>query len=110
MRRTRRFGEFLLRRNNTDARGGGIGQIVGEEGVLVMTKNDKPHLKRGKRLGRRKIRRTGRGERGEVDACEEGMTLSGMKKKRRNEEGLRIVRTNSLLGILVQEALNQVLR
>ena len=110
MRRTRRFGEFLLRRNNTDARGGGIGQIVGEEGVLVMTKNDKPHLKRGKRFGRRKIRRTGRGERGEVDACEEGMTLSGMKKKRRNEEGLRIVRTNSLLGILVQEALYQVLR
>lgn len=75
-----------------------------------MTKNDKPHLKRGKRLGRRKIRRTGRGERGEVDACEEGMTLSGMKKKRRNEEGLRVVRTNSLLGILVQEALYQVLR
>lgn len=110
MRRTRRFGEFLLRRNNTDARGGGIGQIVGEEGVLVMTKNDKAHLKRGKRLGRRKIRRTGRGERGEVDACEEGMTLSGMKKKRRNEEGLRVVRTNSLLGILVQEALYQVLR
>lgn len=75
-----------------------------------MTKNDKPHLKRGKRFGRRKIRRTDSGERGEVDACEEGMTLWGMKKKRRNEEGLRVVRTNSLLGILVQEALYQVLR
>lgn len=75
-----------------------------------MTKNDKPHLKRGKRLGRREIRCTGSGKGGEVDAREEGMLLWGMKKKRRNEEGLRIVRTNSLLGILLQEALYQVLR